>query len=281
MSKVIKGVKKVFKKVAKVVKKVAPIVLAGAAIYFTAGAAMGMLPAGATAGSALAGSMGLTGTLGGVVSGAVTQAGYGALLGGTISKLSGGSFSEGMKAGAVAGAVTGGITGAFNPLPASPGAEAAAMPSGGIPDPGTLPFDKTASTATATNAADTSWLNSEVAKQAGLESAPWQLPAGTSVPPSSGGLLSKGGWLERNQTLVGQTISGLGQGLMAKASADSEREMLEDRRRRIEDSYRGVDLGAGYRSLAPGDSGLSPSDRFSPGYYQYNPRTGRIERSNG
>ncbi len=269
MSKVVKGIKKVFKKVVKVVKKIAPVVLAAAAIYFTAGAAMGV--GGPTAGSALASSMGLTGTLGGVVSGAVTQAGYGALIGGTLSKAQGGSFSEGAKAGALGGMVTGGISGGINPAGAG---VTPAAPTSGI-DPGAL------------NAADeAASMGANFSHDAGIS------PVSTATPPSvaaapqaatSKGLLNQGGWLERNQALVGNVVGGIGQGMMARSQADSEIDALRERQKIINENYSGVKPSAGFNSLAPGTGQRRPMDRpdtYSNYEFQYNPQSGRIERVN-
>ena len=116
MSGVVKGVAKVFKKVVKVVKKVLPVILAAAAIYFTAGAALGVAgTAGGWGGAAsgLVGKLGLGSTLSSVLTGAVTQAGYGAVLGGGLALVTGGDVGKGLLRGAAAGAITGGITGAI------------------------------------------------------------------------------------------------------------------------------------------------------------------------
>ncbi len=111
MSSVFKSVAKVFKKVVKVVKKVAPFVLAAAAIYFTAGSALGVTAGfGATTSSAMTSLFG-PGLLADTVAGAVTQAGYGALIGGGLSAITGGSITKGMQAGALTGALTGAATG--------------------------------------------------------------------------------------------------------------------------------------------------------------------------
>ena len=49
----------------------------------------------------------------GVVGGAITKAGYGAIAGGLINKAAGGSFTQGALVGAATGAIAGGIGGAF------------------------------------------------------------------------------------------------------------------------------------------------------------------------
>lgn len=110
MSKVIKGIGKVFKAVGKVVLKALPFVLAAAAVVFTGGAALGLGFAAGGWGAAAGGigtALGGSGTLGTILGGAITQAGYGAALGG----ITGGK--KGMVAGAIGGALTGGVGGAL------------------------------------------------------------------------------------------------------------------------------------------------------------------------
>jgi hypothetical protein len=258
VSKIVKGVGKVFKKVAKVVKKVAPIVVAAAAIYFTGGAALGLLPAGMTAGAAATGALGLTGTLGGVVSGAITTAGYGALAGGVISGATGGNVMKGMQMGALTGAVTGGVAGGINSTMAS-----AATPTAGS----TLPQPPAGLDAHAI----------DVGVREGMWAAPSTVPGSTAT---GGGLLSQGGWLERNQTLAGNVISGVGQGLMAGSEADAERDLLREKYKLQGRNYQGANPNKGYRQMARGN-GVAPSERFDTrfGYeYKYDPQQGRIVR---
>src|SRR5690348_12280713 len=114
MSGVISSVGKIFKPLAKVAKKVLPAALAIGAIVFTAGAAMGALPSWGTAVSGFMGSLGLDsgGLLGRTLIGAVTQAGYGAVIGGATSALTGGKFENGLLIGAAGGALSGGAMGA-------------------------------------------------------------------------------------------------------------------------------------------------------------------------
>lgn len=271
MSKVVRGIRKVFKKVGRAVKKIAPIILAAAAIYFTAGAALGVTGmAGGWAGAAgsISSSLGATGTLGSVVTGAITQAGYGAAIGGVMSKAGGGSFTKGAQQGAAVGAVTGGITGGL----------------AGPVKPTTVPDT------TGMNAAD------EAAAMGGNFSHDTGISGvSTATPPSGGGLMRtptgaptpppapQAGWLERNQALAGNVISGLGQGLMARGQADSDIAAIREKHKLTSQNYNGTDPGVGFRDMAPGTAGQNPSQRFDPASYgafdfQYNPATGRIER---
>jgi|GEM_PF-1277662 len=115
MSKILKGIGKVFKKVVKVAKIVVPIALAAAAVVFTGGAALGLLPTFSAAVGGVAASLGLGTALTGALTGAVVGAGFGSAIGGLTSGLSGGSIIKGMQKGALTGALTGGITGAVSP----------------------------------------------------------------------------------------------------------------------------------------------------------------------
>lgn len=285
MSKVVKGIRKVFRKVVKFVKKAAPIILAAAAIYFTAGAALGVVGTaggwGAAAGS-ITSSVGATGTMANVLTGAITQAGYGAAIGGVLSKAGGGSFTEGAKRGAVTGAVGGGIAGGLGI-----GVGGAGQPSTGTqPPPATgVPGPDTS----ALNAADeAAAMGGNFSHETGMASIntgtpPTVPPTGTPPPTDGGGLLRTGGWIERNQGLVGNLVSGVGQGIMAREAASSESDALRERQNIINENYAGVDPSAGFRPLARGTSGRSPMERFDPNSYgayeyQYNPQSGRIER---
>ena len=139
---------KIFKSVVNVVKKIAPIVLAAAAVYFTAGAALtgggfGTAAWTQAASAFTSGTLGLSGTLGSVVSGALTQAGFGAAIGAGVSAITGGNIMKGAQMGALTGAVTGGIGGYMNaPQVGAAGAADAATKSGleisgqvkGLPD---------------------------------------------------------------------------------------------------------------------------------------------------
>lgn len=255
MSGVAKGVGKVFKKAVKVVKKIAPIALGAAAIYFTAGAALGFAPTLGAAASSLTGSLGLSGTLGSVVTGAVTQAGYGAAIGGLTAAATGGSITKGMQTGAVTGAITGGVTGGlgFNtdPLSSLNGGEAASAAQAASGGPGQL----TAPGALSAPQVATSPLGAAAPAVA------------QAAPASSGGLLS---WLGNNQTLVGTAVSGLGQGLMGAAEGSAQRDAMRDERTAIANNYAlptaggmSPDMGAPSQSRGL----LSAMDRFSPDFY--------------
>lgn len=109
MSNPFKAIGKVFKAVGKFVMKVAPFALAAAAVIFTGGAALGILPTFSAAVGGLVSGLGLSAGLTGAITGAITSAGFGSALG----FITGGT--KGMKKGFLMGALTGGIMGAVNP----------------------------------------------------------------------------------------------------------------------------------------------------------------------
>lgn len=109
MSKILSGIGKIFKKIAKVAKTVIPIALGVAAVVFTGGAALGILPTFSGAIGGLVSSLGISGALGGALTGSIVSAGFGAAVGG----LTGGI--KGAQKGALSGAVLGGALGAASP----------------------------------------------------------------------------------------------------------------------------------------------------------------------
>lgn len=227
MSGVVSGVKKGFKKVAKVAKKVAPYALAAAAVYFTAGAALGVTAGWGATATTLTQSLGLTGTLGNVVTGAVTQAGYGAAIGAATSAITGGDISDGAMYGALGGAVTGGVTGGLglnpDPLASTTGSGGGSAAGGtstritGTPLPGDVGDGLAAVTGAPAGAPTSS--------------------VGSTVSSAAGDLLGKGGWVERNGELVGGVVKGLGQGLLSGMSDEADIEAAERRRSQISNNY--------------------------------------------
>lgn len=287
MSSVVKGIKKAFKKVGKFLKKALPIVLAVGALVFTGGAALGLTSVAwggaggiaSTIGSAIGGS----GVVGSALTGAITQAGYGALAGGVISKASGGSFSQGAKAGAITGAITGGVSHAYGHLKNAaqgiqgPGVQANGVKTTAMPDAG-------APTGQYLDAAGNP-ISTEQAVAAGtnVPGVPGTPPPPTGLSQKLAGAFKEGGWVERNQDLVGNVVKGVGGALVAGGEADAEKDLLRERQRLTAANYAGTDPGANYRPAQPGSGGLMPSQRFSANYYgsfeyRYNPETARIER---
>lgn len=109
MSGVFKAIGRVFKAVVKTVIKIAPYALAAAAVVFTAGAALGVLPAFGAAVGGVVSSLGLSAAVTGALTGAITSAGFGAAIG----FVTGGK--KGLQKGALMGALTGGVLGFVNP----------------------------------------------------------------------------------------------------------------------------------------------------------------------
>ncbi len=267
-----KAIKKVFKKVVKSLKIIVPVVLGAAAIYFTVGAALGVT---GTAGGWLSSTLGLTGTLGSVVSGAVNQAGYGALLGGASAALTGGDVGKGLLAGAGIGAVTGGITGALtapNSLASSGGTGATA--------PGTTATGGPAS-------------NLGLAGSLDAAAQPGQL-AGAPGGGGGGGGGGIGEFITNNQTLIGGAVQGLGSGIGGFAEADAAveaAEVLANRDREEQDRIAAnfdVSSGRGLLSGVTADPTQrpTPTQQFTQGsvlarsrgaMWRYNPVTGQLE----
>ena len=130
--RIFKGIGRFIKKTAKALKKVWPIALAATAIFFTTGAAFGLMSWGKVA-STLVTKVGIKGTLGKVLTGSIAGSGWGAAIGGGISAATGGSFTEGARSGALSGAITGGLAGAAGWTP--PGVKPGSVSYGEYPSP--------------------------------------------------------------------------------------------------------------------------------------------------
>ena len=263
------SVKKFFKKVTKsTIGKIIAAVFLIAAVVFTAGAALGVAAMAGGWGAAAAGvtsSLGLTGTAAGIMTGALTSAGYGAAIGGGMAAITGGDILEGAAGGALTGAVTGGALGGlgFNVDPlANTFAKAPPPITGAAGAPGAAGPAGVALESATTGAATTG-----AAGMPGAAGPAGVAQAGTATTgaatPASGGLFSTGGWLERNGALVGEAVSGLGKGAMTGLAAGAETDAANAEQRRITDSY-GID----YARLEGGpvstnEQFQSPSERFS------------------
>lgn len=305
MSKIIKGVKKVFQKIVPVIKKVAPYALAIGAIVFTAGAALGatgILGMGwGGAAAALGGAAG-GGTIGGVIAGAMTQAGWGALSGGLISKAQGGSFLKGAQAGALTGAVTGGVMGGLNPQAALSKGPVKSTPSQqGPATPSTIPEAPVANDGL-------SFVNTDKFQPRTLAQTAGMGPpsvAGTvsslaeqTVSPNTsggffknlfkeGGVFGKGGFVDKHDAMIGSAVRGLASGLGGgEGEGEGGSSRSDDIRTQFEETrsnYSGTDPSRNYRGLAPVEGGESPKERFDPDRYvsydfQYDPSVGRVVR---
>lgn len=280
MSKVLKSVGKIFKKVASNPKTLVFGALAAGAIVFTAGAALGVpVLAGGWAGAAggMASSLGLTGTSASILTGAITQAGYGAAIGGAGAALTGRDIGDGMMVGAATGAVTGAATGAMSaPAGAAPqpGAPQASGPPTQLGSKLPTPLDNGAAgmRGLAGDAgADTLSGGADVGPPTGLAGGTGAAPTQTIIQAP------QQGFLERNQGLVAGVVSGLGQGLASKSASEEAAQAALERDReeaeRVSGNYRVGEGGIpNYRSA-------SESPGRAMGFqWEYDPKKGKIVR---
>ncbi|MCO5072123.1 MAG: hypothetical protein M9944_13035 [Rhizobiaceae bacterium] len=122
MSGIAAGITKTFQVVGSAAARVGSAVAGVGSSLFTAGASS----------AGIAGAAGSGGVLGNILTGAIKQAGIGALLGGTISAATGGSFGKGAMWGGIAGAATGGLGGLMT-ASGAPQVVAAQTPTGVAP----------------------------------------------------------------------------------------------------------------------------------------------------
>lgn len=286
MSGVIRGVSKVFKRVASSASKILPVALAAGAVFFTAGNALGITSNWGDAVKGVTGSLGMGSTLSNVISGAVTNAGYGAVAGAATSAISGGDIMQGTQYGAAAGAVLGGAQGAYDsytsgstPTNAASGGDAPAT--GAKVETAPPPSD------TAQGVRNGLLRNNMPGAMTTQASTPTNTVTGTTSTASAanaggGGIFDKGGWLERNQGLVGNTLTGLGKGLLA-ADGDAQLKALQQRAELVKANYgtprAGLLTTANSAPAAGQQPGMTPQQRFSAagvqGQYVYDPATGR------
>lgn len=312
MSGAIKSVSKVFAKVAKPVVKILPIALAAGAVFFTVGSALGKAP---TFGEAVAGTLGkigIDGTVGNALGGAITQAGIGSALGAGGALVTGADPLKGAQYGAMTGAVTGGVSGALAPgFGTDPlkGLAAKGRPDwfdndGGVPSvaPTIVPVEQHPLLdphAAQNLAAETSSLYRPLTEYvlgnavgvgrpvtlAGSMSNMPMAPGFGIAPAYQGeGARDGGGWSKFFNSSAGAgLISGFGSGLATAAlsgdKAKSEEKLLERRGQ----NYRGTS-----RLLTPEQAAAlddptprpSPVQRWQPGMrYRFNPDTNRVELS--
>ncbi len=203
-------------------KKVWPIALAATAIFFTTGAAFGLMSWGKVA-STLVTKVGIKGTLGKILTGSIAGAGWGAAIGGGVSAATGGSFTEGARSGALSGAITGGLAGAAGWTP------------------GVKPTS-------ASNTADIPLEYHDYGGPPPVSDFPQNLvntAAGQSRgATSTGGGNSLIGFL-KNPAVAGNLISGVGKGIGTAAAARTqadmaaeERQAFDDRLAQLSDNYR-------------------------------------------
>lgn len=293
MSGVIKGVGKVFKRVAGGVSKILPVALAAGAVMFTAGNALGVTSSWGDAVKSVTDSLGMGSTLSNVISGAVTNAGYGAVAGAATSAIAGGDVMQGTQYGAAAGAVMGGAKGAYDSYAGSGdggGGPAPSEAASGGDSPATGAKVETAPPPSdaAQGARNGLLRNNMPGSTTTTAGTPANAATGGAAPGATSagasGIFDKGGWLERNQGLVGNTLTGLGKGLLAADAGDAQVKAMKERADIIRANYGGQRTGlltasSNTQATAGQQPGMAPQQRFSAagvqGQYVYDPATGR------
>ncbi|MEM8991906.1 MAG: hypothetical protein AAGD08_16000 [Pseudomonadota bacterium] len=280
-----------FKKIGKFFKKVVSskvfkwigVAVGAVATIFTAGAALGI---GAFAGgwsgavSSLAGSLGLSGSVGTILTSAVTAAGYGAMTGGAVGLVTNGpeGLLSGAGVGLAGGLVTGGIAGGLqaggiissNPFnPSGVGIEPSAA---GVPAPGADGLSSAAGKPPVGELAEAGLIEPATAGAEaaggsgsnGLAGAVSEPITGTNVASGAGaseaGLLGRLGDLANNP-IIGNTLSGGArgylQGMATEDAIDEERRIRDE----IRDSY-SVSTPTGLHAPRPTDGLPSPVEKY-------------------
>lgn len=229
MSGIASGITKVFSAVGQTAAKVSQAVMGVGASTFTAGAATGAKSLAAGGLSGFARSAGRS-TLGNMVSGAIRQAGIGAVIGAGVGAVTGQGAMKGALYGGLGGAVTGAATGAFQPTGVGPpGAGGSGMTPNSYAPTGLDPS------------------GSVMPAVAPASQAPLIQPSASTVTTGGGGLGSKLGKFLFSEA-GGQMIAGLGGGLLqgmakrdelkaAEKLADADRRFILERDQRVQDSY--------------------------------------------
>lgn len=283
MSGLASGIGKVFSTVGKAAARVSQAVLGVGATTFTAGAASGAAPMATGGFGGVLQSLTGGGVLGNVLTGAIKQAGYGALIGGAIGAMTGQGFGKGAMIGGLGGAVSGGLMSAagIGMTPATPsgaGTVPADTPTGFAPTGSTDPASARVAAAHGTPTIYT--------PDGGMDVAGAGAPA--AAPASGGG----GGFGQFLQSEAGGSlIAGIGKGMgdyalakMKMGENQKDRDFERDREQRLQDSY-DVDPAA-LHGAAPVDDTQrpTPAEKYnrqgSVGKfrYEYSPEARRIVR---
>ena len=289
VKKVFKSASKIVKKVAKVVKKAAPYLVLAAAIYFTAGAALGAGALGATGGlgwatgvKAMVAKMGMSGAAASMLTTSVTYAGYGAVTGVATSLVTGGDPMEGLKKGAIGGAITGGVMGGVGHAQGALAA-AKAKAAGGVVQTGTLPAGVSplgtgkaltaASGAAKAGAGPLAITSASPVAGSGLAGMTTWHPPGTVGHVPGGG---SGSWSDaikaaiKTPEFLGHAVSGVGtaiSGWSQSREMKADRQAAKDRWDQISGSYEGMD------TATPIESVQRPASDVSTGVSQVSAAT--------
>lgn len=286
MSGIASGIGKVFATVGSGVARVTQGVMGVGGALFSGGAATGSASAAA---QAAGGS-----TLRNVLTGAIKQAGVGALLGGAVGAVTGQGFGKGALIGGLGGAVTGGLMSAAGAAPAAANATpGAAVTRSGLA-PATTPTGAaptgvtTASAGAGTGGGGSTFSAGAAAATVPAASVPAQEinifgeASTTAAAPAKTGMGGFGQFLTSEKG--GSLIAGIGKGLSSymeskqKAEeAEKDRQFQRDREERIRGSY-SVDPNS-----LPGLGGASdttqrptPAVKYGRKRYEFDPSVGRI-----
>ena len=293
MSGIVSGIGKVFSTVTSGVARVGKAIMGVGATTFTAGAATGAAPLASGGLAGIVQKFTGTSTLGNILTGAITQAGNGALIGGAVSAMTGGSFGKGALIGGLGGAVSGGLFGAagLNPDPLTRGfARPPGVDSGITTASTTTGVAPTGATAPAPTSVPSRiprvTVNGEGAAGIGANGAA-AVPMGPGSQVVAAGQPQQNGFFSRllNSEAGGGLIAGLGQGLMQgkavkdqieaqKEAAEADRQFLRDKDQRLQDSY-DVDPAVYHGTVVDGTQRPTPARRFGR-RYEYDPNSGRI-----
>lgn len=277
MSGIVSGITKVFSAVGSSVAKVGKAVVGVGASLFSSGAASG---AGSMASGGLSGvvqSVTGSGVLGNILTGAITTAGYGALIGGAVGALTGQGFGKGALMGGLGGAALGGLSGAMGG-----GLLSSATPTGLAP---------TGSTAATTLPSPSSPAGGAMAASGGLglsgsaamSSAPSAIPSASApaAAAATGGTGNSGLMGFLNSNVGGMALAGIGEGMMQRELLQvREDERLQDREWQMEDQQRRTDShNAVPRPVGQGASGGMVAATGPQSFrYEYSSQSKRIER---
>jgi len=247
-----KSIGRVFKRVGKTVAKIAPYALAAAAVVYTGGAALGVggMTGGWGAAAAKLGALAGKGVLANTITGALTQAGYGAAVGGLIGG------KKGLKQGAAIGAISGAAMGA----------------AGFQTDPLKGVWEKKAAAdAAQTYGSGKGLIRAENLAPAQVAQAPGETTslsaAGAGGGSGAGDQVAKTGWDKfLESSAAGGVASGVGQGLLSLAqSSDDGLQRDREERAAVEKNY--GTLGKGLLSESQMDNTVRPlpHERFGGG----------------
>lgn len=232
MSKILSGIGKLFKKVGKIVKKVLPYALMAAAVVFTGGAALGVLPTFAGAVGSVVGGLGLSAGVTTALTGAITGAGFGALAGGVV----------GGEKGMFKGMLMGGAAGGLFPT-AVPGVSGAMKAATGVLSPGSALSNTIMSLPSEGAAAAASGGIAPAALGSSALGAAAPSAAASSLVPAAGGATGGlGGMFGGNPLLASTLLGGVADVFAPNEAKQSIKQQAEEKMRLGYYAYGGGDI---------------------------------------